>query len=173
LISLTGNGGGSEIQFCRASAYLALDSSNHVTRGRFDEVSIYFKRKYIRKKTPIKVFALWDPDWNWKNREQVLAIYEKDTEPNVNLTFGLTTTLKIAGQELNISPFTFSYTVKTKDEIIRNLKLSHDAFFAINKYDQGCGFIDDGASTGLHGPWPIYDCGANVSYTLPEQIIVY
>lgn len=177
-ISLSGNGGASEIHICRGSAYLALDSTGHVPHGTFDEVEIEFRRKEIKKCRKYidyfkKVFAIWDPNWKWQNREQVFAIYEEDTDPQVNLQMGLNTTLKIAGQEITIGPFEFHYSAKTKDEIIRNLKRQHEEFFVNNKLDQGFGFLADGSTSGLHGPWPIIDGGADVSYTMPEQVTTY
>lgn len=176
-ISLSGNGGGSEIRLCRGSVYLALDTTKHVSNGSFDQVSVYFRRKDIRKGRKHnyfkKVFTVWDTNWQWQNFEQVFAIYEEDTDPQIDLQIGLTTTVNVAGQDLTIEPFEFHYSVKTKDQIIRNFKRRYDEFFVNNKIDQGFGFKSDGSSSGLHGPWTIYDGGANVSYTMPEQVTVY
>lgn len=70
-----------------------------------------------------------------------------------------------------------STLVQTQDEIIRNWKIGHSAFYTANVVNQGYGLFNTvGGQNG--GPWAAWDgavsvgncTGANVAYVLPTII---
>lgn len=166
LVSLTGNGGGSEIKVVRADGYLKLSENQQVTSPE-GVISIgsegSIKRRDIRKGNWVRVYAIWDWNWEADNKEQVLGIFEEDTQGEKKIEGSLTTKLtKPDNTTTEIKPIGYSITVKTQDEIIRNWNISREAFFRDGKNDQQHGFYDG---------WPIYDGGSPVSFTLPFEVI--
>jgi hypothetical protein len=166
LVSLTGNGGGSEIKVVRADGYLKLSDNQQVTSPE-GVISIgsegSIKRRDIRKGNWVRVYAIWDWNWEVDNKEQVLGIFEEDTQGEKKIEGSLTTKLtKPDNTTTEIKPIGYSITVKTQDEIIRNWNISREAFFRDGRNDQQHGF---------HDGWPIYDGGSPVSFTLPFEVI--
>ncbi|HPH36141.1 MAG TPA: hypothetical protein PL108_00685 [Sediminibacterium sp.] len=171
LISFTGNGGGSEIKYCRLSGY--LQPVNGQVTSFQDIVSANFSRKEIRNKNWKYLSAIWDADWVSTNLEQVFAIYEEDNTNTKTFNGSLGTTVTVVpGTTVNGS-IGFSVSVQSQDDIIRQLKISRNSYFAGSFQDQGFGF--SGNFTFLPLPktvgWPIYDAnpdfGANVGWTWP------
>ena len=171
LISFTGNGGGSEITYCRVSGYLKL--TGHQITEFEDKTTVEFGRGTIRKKQWLRVYAVWDADWVVENKEQVFAIYEDDNNAEITFTGSLSTSLKTEiGATVNGS---VDYQIKrsSQDDIIKQLKISRVSYFAGAHRNQGWGFGIDKSflpASASHG-WPFYDAvsdgGANVGWTWP------
>lgn len=155
LISFTGNGGGSELRFIRADAYLAQNANGQITSPQ-NVIAVNCSRKDIRKKRWISVNAIWDSNWETDNPEQVFAIYEEDNEGSRTLSGSIQAKLKM----LTIEPINYEITVKTKDDIIRQLGWKRNSFFAFNKggLNNGCGLLNG---------FTVYDCSSAVTYTMP------
>ena len=171
LISFTGNGGGSEIEYCRISGYLK-PVDQQITDFE-DQISVKFERGTIRKKQWLRLYAVWDDDWTAENKEQVFAVYEEDNNATVTFTGSLNTALRAsAGNTVNASA---DYQIKrsSQDAIIRQLKMSRVSYFLGAQRDQGWGYGVDKSflpASASHG-WPFYDAvsgsGANVGWTWP------
>ncbi len=173
LISFTGNGGGSEIKYCHLSAYL-VPINGQVTTFQ-DIVSIGFSRKDINKKRWIRAFTIWDDDWVPNKVEQILAIYEEDNTNSKTVTGSVSATETLAPGTTITGTVGYSVTVTSQDDIIRNLKVSRNSYFAGAFQNQGQDFSPDDTFLPLpytHG-WPVYDVhyryktGANVGFTWP------
>jgi len=171
LISFTSNGGGSEINYCRASGYLKL--VGHQITEFEDKTSVKFERGTIRKKQWLRVYAVWDADWVVDNKEQVFAIYEDDNNSEITFTGSLSTTVRVAtGTNVEGS---IDYQIKrsSQDDIIKQVKISRVSYFAGALRNQGWGFGNDKSflpASAANG-WPYYDAvpegGANVGWTWP------
>jgi hypothetical protein len=171
LISFTSNGGGSEINYCRASGYLKL--VGHQITEFEDKTSVKFERGTIRKKQWLRVYAVWDADWVADNKEQIFAIYEDDNNAEITFTGSLSTTVRIAtGTNVEGS---VDYQIKrsSQDDIIKQLKISRVSYFAGALRNQGWGFGNDKSflpASAANG-WPYYDAvpegGANVGWSWP------
>mgnify|MGYP001350214808 CR=1 FL=1 len=169
-ISFTGNGGGSEIKVCRVNAYLKR-SDEHVTDFSGDVVTLNFSRADIRKQRWKRVYAVWDPNWNYQDIEQIYAVYEDDNIGSASIDGSLTTNLTLPGKlgkaEGKIG---FDIKVKTQDEILIQKKLDRKSFLRDGMNNQGWGFYAD-ANDFLSGKdWPVFDGGAVWQYTLPYRI---
>jgi hypothetical protein len=171
LISFTGNGGGSEIAYCRASGYLKL--VGHQITEFEDKTSVKFERGTIRKKQWLRVYAVWDADWVVDNKEQVFAIYEDDNNAEIVFTGSLSTKLKVSDGTTVEGSIDYQIKRSSQDEIIKQLKMSRVSYFAGALRNQGWGFGIDKSflpASATHG-WPFYDAvsdgGANVGWTWP------
>jgi hypothetical protein len=167
-ISLTGNGGGSELRFIRGDNYLQLNNNLQVTNPG-DVYPVYIKRKDIRQGNWKVVNGLWDPDWEVANLEQVFGIYEEDNQNTQTFTGSLQTTLTIPPvPPATTSPGTvvatrgYSLAVTSDDDIIRQINWDRASFYQYNQggLNNGCGTRDG---------WTVYDCGTNVRYTMKTQ----
>lgn len=181
LISFTGNGGGSEIKYCRLSGYLKPVNGQVTTFE--DIISADISRYNIRKENWLRLFAVWDASWDIENNEQVLAIYEEDNTNTITFNGSLSTTLGTgsngsSGGASVTGTIGYSITRQSQDDIIRQLKLSRSSYFSGAFLDQGHGFSSDATFLPLpftHG-WPTYDvgysskAGANVGWTWPYQL---
>lgn len=165
-ISFTGNGDGSEIRYCRADSQQAIDidSLGNYTTTQWDtRVSQYWTRKQIRKENVRQVSALWDQNWECEGtHEQLFVIYEEDNEGDLiidqDLSFELADDTYAADIDVVIQN-------KSKDDAIIMRKRERVEFFATNLLDQGCGcWTGDGSFDDRC--WGIYDCGADMSYTM-------
>lgn len=160
LISFTGNGGGSELKFIRGEAYITLNNDQQVVNTEFDVISVHFRRKDIRKEREKAVYAIWDPNWDTARVEQVFGIYEADTRGEREFSGAVDTEIEHPGGETTITPVSYSYTVSTQDNIIRQINWARASFFRYNRSGlAGCG---------LRNGYTWYDCRLPVSYSLPE-----
>ena len=170
-ISLTGNGGGSEMRYCHMTGYLKP------VNGQIDDfqdiVEVNFSRNEISNKTIKRIYAMWDDDWIETDFEQVLGIYEDDNMGTVTFSGSLSTTLKLDSIATVTGSIGFSITRSSQDAIIRQLKISRNSYFAAAFQSQGWGYSADDTFLPLpytHG-WPFYDgnynAGANVGWTWP------
>ncbi len=173
LISLTGNGGGSEIKICRVSGYLQF-LNQQVTSFAGDQIDVRFRRREINRGTWKKVYSVWDADWVAANTEQVMTIYEDDTEGTKTFNGSLSTTVTITTGTTATGTIGYNVSIKTQDELILQTKYTRTAYFGAAKADQGCGFqmCDTKGGTCRYDNtfltlvnWPIYNCGANWNYT--------
>lgn len=157
LISFTGNGGGSELRFIRGDAFLSQNSNGQITSPE-NTISVSVSRSDIRKKRWKTINSIWDSNWETDNKEQVFGIYEEDNEGSKTFSGSIQTKIF----DFTIKPIDYSITVKTKDEIIRQLNWSRESFFTYNRggLSNGCGNTNG---------WTIYDCQTAVAYTLPQQ----
>jgi hypothetical protein len=171
LISFTGNGGGSEISYCRASGYLKL--VGHQINEFEDKTSVKFERGTIHKKQWLRVYAVWDADWVADNKEQVFAIYEDDNNAEIVFTGSLSTTLKVSDGTTVDGSIDYQIKRSSQDDIIKQLKISRASYFAGALRDQGWGFGNDKSflPASARQGWPFYDAvsdgGANVGWTWP------
>lgn len=161
LISFTGNGGGSELKFVRGEAYIMMNDDQQVTDTEFDVITVYFRRKDIRKEREKDVYTIWDPHWEAGRTEQVFGIYEEDTRGEREFSGSIKTEVKHPGGESTITPVSYSYSVHTQDNIIRQINWSRASFFHYNRSGlAGCG---------RRNGYTWYDCRLPVSYSLPER----
>jgi len=172
-ISFTGNGGGSEIKYCHLTGYMQ-PVDGHITKFE-DIVSLNFTRREINKKNWIRVMSIWDDDWETKDIEQVLGIYEEDNRNTKTFNASLKTTLRLGSVtvEGNIG---YTVSVQSQDDIILQLKISRNSYFAGAFIDQGQDFTNDRTFIPTNRPdlkWPAYDVhykdktGADVGWTWP------
>ena len=167
LISFDGNGGGSEIKVCHLTGYLQ-PVGGQVTTFQ-DIVHINFSRREIRRRTEKRVFNIWDDDWQFNDREQVLGVYEEDNTSEITFGGSLTTTLTPNPTQGGVGVTgTISYSVKrsSQDEIIKQLKISRLSYFTFAKTDQGWGFDSEFIWTST---WPKIDWQPTFGYTMPYQ----
>ena len=159
LISFTQNGGGSEIMFGRIDGYGSYANNGTVISWAGDLMRIDIGRSQIRKKQWIQIQAIWDPNWETDNPQQVLGIYEED---NTNSTVTFTGSVTTKSGNNTIGPIGFTIVGKSKDAIIR-IQTMDRAYILTNAasgMDLGHGKIDN---------WPIWDGRLSVSYSLPLQ----
>ena len=179
LISFTGNGGGSEIKYCRLSGY--LQPVNGQVTSFQDIISADFSRTEIRKQNWKFLSSTWDADWTNSNLEQVFAIYEEDNTSSITFNGSLVTTITVPSTPTTPGGSTtgtigFSIARQSQDDIIRQLKISRNSYFAGAFQDQGFGFSGNYSFLPLPRTtgWPIYDAntgiGANVGWTWPYNI---
>lgn len=176
LISFTGNGGGSEIKVCRISGYLQFQNQQ-VTNFTGDQFEVSFRRREINNGTWKRVYGVWDPDWVVGNTEQIMAVYEEDTEGTGTFTGSLSTTVKVDTNTTATASVGFSVTVKTQDELLLQSKYSRASYFGAAKSDQGWGFqlCDTRKGSCRYDEtflpsgqyWPKYNEGANWNFTWP------
>lgn len=178
-ISFTGNGGGSEIKYCRLSGY--LQPTNGQVSSFQDIISVNFSRNEIRNEYWRNLSTIWDDDWTNTDLEQVLAIYEEDNTNTKTFNGSLATTVSVPSTSTNpggnsTGTIGYSVTVQSQDEIIRQLKIMRNSYFSGAYQDQGLGFSGNTLFLQIpiqHG-WPFYDAkpgvGANVGWTWPYNI---
>ncbi|RXK57506.1 hypothetical protein ESA94_20870 [Lacibacter luteus] len=174
------NGGAGEFKVCRISGYLQ-QANQQVTNFAGDIASVSIKRRDVRKGIWKRIYASWDPDWKNDNLEQILAVYEEDREDTKVFTGSLKTTVKIdnVNVEGNIG---YNITVKSQDNIVRQLKYTRSSYFSDAKNSQGWGFeLTDKSGGGKRfdteflstGSWPAYDgnysSGADWNFTFPYK----
>lgn len=164
LISLSGNGGGSEIRFTRADGFLkVVDGQVQADVFLIGDGSI--NRRAIRNNNWVDFSREWDGDWELTNHQQNLAIYEDDNRNSSTINGSLSTTVKVpaAGGLPEISTtrnIGFTINFKSDDAIIKQINFNRDVFFVLNR-------------TNLEGEmkngWPVRDKTANVSFTLNDR----
>lgn len=170
LISFTGNGGGSELQFTRTDSRENLEglpNDSNVDVYEFTErFEIYKSRYAIYKKRERWYSVAWDFNWECADpkHEQLLLIYEKDNTSPIDFDFS---GIEWEGQTYGV--VSLEVQVRTKNEIIRTWKRDASEFFVTNMLsDFGCG-CRVGEFSFSDRCWPRYDCGANVGYTMPHR----
>jgi hypothetical protein len=169
-ISVSGNGGGSEVFVNRVSGYLSWDDGV-INSFSGDMIRLKFKRKDIRKKRVKTVCAIWDANWQPKNLEQVYAVWENDKTVTKKIEGELKTTLRVRNTGLEIvGTISFSLTVTSDNPIIRQLKLDRVSYLAGAKKDQGC-FFSNQKTFLTTGTWPWYDCGTSWQWAMPYQYL--
>lgn len=170
LISLTGNGGGSEIKVGRIDGYLKKEGEQ-VTSFSGDLFTLDYTRKEIRNREWKRVYTIWDPNWTAETTEQVYAVYEDDTKGTRTLSGSLSASVNLPGKpSVGKASGELSYKVEvsTQDEIITQRKLDRDSFLKYGRADQGWKFIADPTDF-LPGAqdWPIWDGGTIWQYSMP------
>lgn len=167
------NGGGSEVKVCRISGYLQFQNQQ-VTNFTGDAVEVNIKRRDITRKNWHRFYSVWDEDWVTANTEQVVAVYEEDSEGTETFSGSLSTTVRIDTGTTASGNIGYNVTVKTQDELILQTKYSRSGYFGAAKYDQAWGFQMCDGRTGycryddyFNSRWPIYNGGANWSFTFP------
>lgn len=180
LISFTKNGGGSEIVFCRASGYLQMNTSNQVNQNQnFDRVAATFSRGEIEGVFTFAQLGLlgiafndprwktvntqWDNDWKPQNFEQVFAIYEEDNRGEITTSGTLSTTLDSLGIPVRGS-LSWNFKRTSQDNWLRQSKISYAGYLAYLLSPPICKTQDG---------YPIMDCGADISYTMPLRVAIF
>lgn len=172
-ISFTGNGGGSEIKYCHLTGYMQ-PVDGHITKFE-DIVSLNFTRREINDWAWIRTMSVWDDDWETKDLEQVLGIYEEDNKHTKTFNASLKTTLKFGPATVEGS-IGYTVSVQSQDDIILQLKISRNSYFAGAFKDQGQAFTGDRTFIPTNRPdlkWPAYNVhydnksGTNVGWTWP------
>ncbi len=164
LISFTGNGGGSEIRFTRASGYLkVIDGQVQATADIFLVNGLNsIGRGDIRNSRWVNWTAVWDADWQQDNLEQNLAIYEDDNANSSTLNVSVTTTVSVGGQK-QTGTVGGSITYKSLDDIIRQNDHKYASFFPLNRGESG---------EPTYGGWLVFDNYSTVSFTLPDKLLI-
>lgn len=154
------NGGGPDLRFMRGDAY--LQQANGQTINIQDNFPVDLSRKDVRKGRWKKVMGVWDSNWEPANLNQVFAIWEQDKSGSQTSSGNIQTTLSDGSGGTTVSNMAYSYTVVSKDPIIRQLKWNRESFFLYNRggLNNGCGILEG---------WMIYDCNQTVAYTMPTQ----
>jgi len=159
LISISGNGGGSEVRFTRSDGFLKVaDGQVQADSYIVGEGSI--SRKNIKDQVFVSYDVEWDGDWEPTNIEQNLAIYEEDNRNTVEISGEISTTLKLGIFNFTIKPIAYKVTIKSDDPIIKQTNFKHDVFFALNRTNLEALMIDG---------WPVRDRNAKVSFTLMDR----
>jgi|GEM_PF-1958014 len=173
LISLTGNGGGSEVKVARVSAYLTV-KDQQVTNFSGDVATVYYKRGDIRNKRWKRIYSLWDANWQEENKQQVYAVYEDDTQGTKKFKGSLSTTINIPGKPSlgkSVGDISYEISVTTQDEIITQRMLDRYSYLRDAFNSQGGSYApdpDDFLPAGKD--WPILDGGTIWNYTMPYRI---
>lgn len=172
LISFSGNGGGSEFQFTRTDSRESLEdlpNDSNVDVFNFTErIEVYITRYAIRKERERWYSVVWDFNWECAEpkHEQLLVIYEKDNTDPIDFDFS-----GIEWEGDTYGAVSLEAEVRTKNEIIRTWKRDASEFFISNMLsDYGCG-CKNGENSFSDRCWPRYDCGGNVTYTMPHRWI--
>ncbi|MGB3591772.1 MAG: hypothetical protein WBA16_08845 [Nonlabens sp.] len=166
LVSFTGNGGGSEVQFCRASSreQITVDSLNNINLSNWDTRTLmYWKRKEIRKKRLRLAAIKWDENWSCEGyEEQLFVIYEEDNEGT--LTIGDSVSFENGDSTYSLD-VNVTIDNKSKDQVIIKRTRTNQEFFVVNLLDQGCG---GGHGAGSFGDriWGWQDCGTPFQYNM-------
>ena len=167
LISFTGNGGGSEIRFVRADAYMKMQDGQVLADNFIPPVPDNISRKDIRKGNWVTFSAEWDGDWEIDNLQQFIAIYEEDNRNQGEIGGKLTTTYSsgstTSGNWGIGTEGTFKITYKSDDAVIFQGKLNRDVFEAMNVVDQGCG---------LRGGWALRNCTSPVAFNMWHKVFM-
>ncbi|WP_299289748.1 hypothetical protein [uncultured Mucilaginibacter sp.] len=163
-ISFSGNGGGSEIRFTRASGYLkVIDGQVQPTADVFLVNGPYnVSRGDIRNSRWVNWTATWDADWQQDNLEQNLAIYEDDNTSSSTLNLSVTTTVSVGGQK-QTGTVGGTITYKSLDDIIRQNNHKYASFFPFNRGEGG---------EPTYAGWLIFDNYSTVSFTLPDKLFI-
>ncbi len=181
LISFTGNGGGNEIRIGRISGYLA-PVNGQITSFSNDVISAHVTRFNIFFRNWKTLMSAWDFNWVPQNLEQVFAVYEEDNLNTKTFNGSLNTTLSNIGSNSGNATVTgninYSVTITSQDEIIRQLKMSRNAYFISAFEDQGHGYSPNDNFLPLpftHG-WPTYEvnyytkAGADFGWIMPYKL---
>lgn len=181
LISFTGNGGGNEIRIGRINGYLA-PVNGQITSFSNDIISAHITRFNIFFKNWKTLMSAWDFNWAPQNLEQVFAVYEEDNMNTKTFNGSLNTTLSNSGGNSGNATVTgninYSVTITSQDEIIRQLKMSRNAYFTSAFEDQGHGYSPNDTFLPLpftHG-WPTYEvnyytkAGADFGWIMPYKL---
>lgn len=173
-ISLSGNGGGSEMKIARISGYLQFQNQQ-VSNFTGDVMTVHYTRKEIKKGRWKRVYGVWDADWKTDNLEQTYAVWEDDTQGTKTYTGSLSTTVTISPGNTGTGTVGYSIQVQTQDELVTQRKITRTAYFGAAKFDQawgfqmcddkGCRYDDTFLPAGQY--WPIYDGGTIWRYTWP------
>jgi len=173
LISLTGNGGGSEIKVARVSGYLQV-KDQQVTSFSGDLVTLNYTRADIRKHRWKRVFSIWHPDWKADDKEEVYAVYEDDTQGTREVKGSLSTTINLPGDPSRgktVGEIGFNITVHTQDEIITQRKFDRDSYFKDALNNQGWTYVTDPNDFLPNGQdWPVMDGGTIWNFSMPYRV---
>lgn len=164
LISATLNGGGNEMVFTRGDGYLKLSDGRATGDvGAVGERSI--SRWHITHSKFHDFNTLWDGDWELDNREQNIALYERDNRNEQTFKGTLKTTLStgIPAAPKADGDIGFEFKFKSDDAIIFNTNLKQDVFFVLNRLDLEGGFYP------IQQGWPIRRILSEDSYTLADR----
>jgi len=158
------NGGGPELRFMRGDAYMQQVNGQITNPQATLPVNLSRKdcRSYGRWK---KIYAQWDSNWEPSNLNQIFGIWEEDNSGTKTMSGTLQTTLTTQGGGTTVNSIGYSFTVTTKDPIIRQMTWNRESFFLYNRggLNNGCGTWPAAEQ------WTIYDCSQGVRYTLPTQ----
>lgn len=137
-----------------------------LTRGQIRKMKRAFRNNGCNNSEYIWIGSLMVPEWKCYYEEILFAIWEDD---RTDETIIHEATLGLSTDSTSVISFNASVSIdnNSKDDIIRNLKISNRAFFYNNSIDQGCG-CKYGEGDFSNTCWPIWDGGADVAYTLPH-----
>lgn len=194
-VSLTGNGGGSEIRILRIAGELTVAANGNITANT---AGSFKGRNYSRQEIKNKWWRwwgfLWNADWDCDEVNNKYVVFEEDNEGEVTLTgsvkrtFNVTTNIgsinlgtggngviPVSGSIFNGNELNIGFTAKwtSKDALILVEEREEDEFFVVNTIDQGCGFRVGHTQSVYAGiSHPIYECGSgHWEYTLPNRCI--
>ncbi len=164
LVSLTGNGGGSEIRFVKGDGYLKTTGGQVETSTPEQPNDI--SRKNIRKENWVNWTRELDSDWEANNHQIFIGIYEEDNRNTTELSFAVSTTTKKENSNLQeTGTVTVKFTYKSDDPVIFQDNLNRDVFFVLNRSTQF-------STCGMYEGWPKRNCNADVEFTLADRTLV-
>jgi hypothetical protein len=170
LVSFTGNGGGSEIKVGCFSAYLQ-PSGSVVTKFASEVPTFAFSRKDIRKGHFVSIESPWHRNWQPSDLELAYVVWEEDNRGEKLVTPSAVTTVRGSNGATWPERISSRIPITAQESVIRQLTLSRKAYYATARISLGCTddpyLADFAFSTSQQGYWPIYDCGANWSWTMP------
>ncbi|MGB5982441.1 MAG: hypothetical protein WBG46_09865 [Nonlabens sp.] len=172
-ISFTGNGGGSEIRYCRVDSKESIqsDSLGNYSVTQWDvRVSQYWSRKQIRRENVRNAAILWDPNWECQGEhEQLFVIYEEDTEGDLTIDQDLSFDLadNSYGADIDIT-----IQNRSKDDAIILRTREQVEFFTVNLLNDMGGGCFNGRNSFADRCWPIYDSGSNMPYTMYHRWVL-
>lgn len=172
LVSLTGNGGGSELVVSRVDGYLRRDSDGDIEEtNQLTLHTINISRRHIRKKKWGWVGGMmWDTDWECDNYEQAFVVWEEDNEGTRTFEGSLSTRIRQGSSYVN-GEVGFEVEVITKDEIISVLERDRDEFYTVNQIDNGAGLREGPGSIFEGQEFSVYSGASFFKYTLPHRTI--
>ena len=164
LISLTGNGGGSEIRFVKGDGYLKTNGGQ--VDASTPEQPSDISRKDIRKENWVNWTRVFDDDWEIDNLQLFIGIYEEDNATDVPISGGISTKLFSSSDPSTTTTgeIGVKWVVKTNDAIIYQDILHRDVFFILNR-------SSNLSTCGMHAGWPIRNCNAHVEFTLADRTL--
>ena len=168
-ISLTGNGGGSEVRYCRVDSREAIDidslGSYKVNQWNLRE-NQYWSRKQINRENVRAVNILWDNNWECEGEhEQLFVIYEEDNTSDLiidqDISFDLADDTYAANIDITIQN-------RSKDQAVILRTREESEFFITNLLDNGSGCWD-GDFSFSDRCWGINAGGTDVPYTMHHR----
>jgi hypothetical protein len=173
LISFTGNGGGSEMKVGCFSGYLQPEGST-LTQFASEVPTFGFSRKDIRRGHFVHLDAPWHLDWQPGELELAYVVWEEDNRGEQLATPGVATTVTGSNGAVRQGRISGRIPLVAQEGVLRQAIMSRVASLATMDIPlPGCEDdtrnLDDRTFRPAGQPWPVNDCGAIWSWTMPMR----